>query len=150
MIIQNLSELALKSDKFYLYGSGSLGVYVLNRFLNEYPDIEIIAFIDDSKIGKLNGINIIKLDEINNSIPIIITSSYWENMSDNLKSLGSEYYIADLLNFERESKITHYSKDRIKLSFFTPNQFLFEVINNIEIIEPKTLDWINNLNGKVV
>lgn len=148
MYIKNINDFKEIGNEFYIFGAGSLGKYTLNRIKNELSSTKILGFIDDNKSGKFENLTICKLNEVERNIPIIVASSYWQKISKILELNNFKFCVADLLSFKRIDDKTILNFLKKDLTFYTPNQFLFEVVENIDIIEPETLNWIKKIKNK--
>ncbi len=85
--LDGLSQLK-KDESIYLYGAGSFSETFLSQLQYYRNDINIINFIDKSKRGKLNNIEIISPNNIphNNKHKIIVCTNidYWDDIHQSL------------------------------------------------------------------
>jgi|TARA_B110000046_G_scaffold185692_1_gene228627 FkbM family methyltransferase len=142
----------ISSAPICLFGSGSMGKYVFDRINKERKDLQIAFFIDDNKKGNFCGIPIINFNQyLENwsSYLILITSSYHLSIENKIKDFVSEYLVADFLSQELEKKYTEINYNSTILEFYTPNQFLYEVVQGLKSIEPDTIKWISSIKGGV-
>lgn len=149
--IKNLSEINLK-NKLALYGAGSFGKYVYEKIQDEIPNLAVECFIDDQKKGNFCGLPIYDFSTFlskYNNVDVLITSSYWKNILKKVSQTNLKYFVADILNKEIENKFTPKLIDGVSYDFYTPNQFLFEVVKRLETTEPKTYEWVKTLDNKV-
>ncbi len=142
----------VNTDKVALYGAGSFGKYVMECLRNERPEIKIVTFIDDKRKESFQGLPVCDFNTYlkrYSDVKIIVTSSYWQNISEKIKVHSSDFYIADILNGERQERVFCKKIDGKSINFYTPNQFLYEVANRIEDIEPGTNKWIRGFSDAV-
>lgn len=150
--ITSIADLGDQKDLF-LYGAGAYGTYCYHRISNELPGIIVNGFIDDQKKEIALNIPIFNFTDFKARFgqqpTVVITSSYAPLIAEKLKGYSGEVFIADFLAEERRNKYINKAVNGYKLEFYTPNQFLFEVINNYERIEPETCQWINKIKDGV-
>jgi FkbM family methyltransferase len=144
-LLKNYSSLSL-------YGAGSLGVFSLKKIKEAFPEAVIEYFIDDIKKGKLHDVEIRTFDNYrsNPSEILLVTSSYWKDIAKKIGNSNIDFYVLDLLSGESKEKYTEKEIYGINLKFATPNNYLKEVVNNFEIIEPHTNQWIDSFEKNTV
>lgn len=144
-IIDNI-ELLKNYKSVSLYGAGSLGAFSLKKIKEVLPAISVEYFIDDIKTGKFNDIEIKNFEsyKVEPSELLLITSSYWKDITKKIKHTNVAFAVFDLLSGESQEKFTNKKIKDYNLTFVTPNNFLKEVINNFEMIEPETIKWIDS------
>lgn len=150
-IIKYLSEIK-DADKVALFGAGSFGKYVFDRLKEERSDIKVVVFIDDKRKDDFQGLPVCDLNTFltdHQNVKIIVTSSYWQPISEKILQHRNDFYIADILNSERQEKIFKRTVGNEEICFYTPNQFLYEVANRLDDIEPGTNKWINTFSNAV-
>lgn len=150
-IIKYLNEIK-NTDKVALFGAGSFGKYVFDRLKDERSDIKVVVFIDDKRKDDFQGLPVCDLKTFLSDyqdVKIIVTSSYWQPISEKVSTYMNDFYIADILNSERQEKIFKKSIGNADICFYTPNQFLYEVANRLDDIEPYTNKWIKTFSEAV-
>lgn len=150
-ILKNINDLSgAKSVSFY--GAGSLGAYSIKKIKELRKDLRLDYFIDDKKTGEFEGLPLTSFSEYckKPSDLTLITSSYWRDISKKTIEANINYAVLDLLSGEHSPGITEKKLKGRAARFSTPNNFLFEVVNNLEIIEPKTIEWIDNFPADAV
>lgn len=141
------------TDKVALYGAGSFGKYVLERIVKERPDLKVETFIDDRRKDDFEGLPVCDLDHFTKNfkdVKIIITSSYWKLIAEKVEKHTKDFFIADLLSAERKQNIYSRKIFGMEIFFYTPNQFLYEVANRVDDIEPGTNKWLNEMSDAVL
>lgn len=150
-IIDNI-ELLKNYKSVSLYGAGSLGVFSLKKIKEILPTISVEYFIDDIKKGKFNEIEIKNFDSYK-AMPsdvLLITSSYWKDIAKKITNTNVTFFVLDLLSGESKEKFTEKKFNSFNLTFATPNNFLKEVVNNFEMIEPETVKWVDSFKENSV
>ena len=138
--VTSISE--LPSGKTVLYGAGGYGRFVLEELNAHRKDVEVVAFCDDRRTGMFCGLNVGSIEQVEPFDYILITSSYWKDIS---KKLGAfdQVFNANLLAGKSEQEVLIRTVQDIDFSFYTPNKFLEQVSANFERIEPNMIEWIN-------
>ena len=81
--LDSLAQLR-KNEEIYIYGAGSFSQIFHSQLLHYREDVKILKFIDRTKRGELNNIEIVRPDDIpyNNKYKIIVCTSidYWEDI----------------------------------------------------------------------
>lgn len=125
----HLNRLPQKA-KVLIYGSGEAGSFVKSYLEEHRSDIEISYFLDTFRSGKKDGLEVIKIGDLekdsNKFDFILICSAYWEEMKKTLKSLGvKNYLIIHPLVIEQNFQGQNYDVDawRRKKGFFRGDWF---------------------------
>tara|TARA_B110000046_G_scaffold22868_1_gene21622 strand:+ start:4591 stop:5643 length:1053 start_codon:yes stop_codon:yes gene_type:complete len=147
-----MSELTLKNlkslnsnEKVSMYGAGAMGKFLLKRLKEDRPEIFVECFIDDIKTSEIEGIPIKPLSQVSENTLILITTSYWREVVDKLKTKSFKYFVVDLLSGKSDKEIISREINGNEMKFFTPNKYLLQVSQNFETIEDCTFNWINSL-----
>jgi FkbM family methyltransferase len=150
-IITSLDALA-RYRSVSLYGAGSLGAFSLRKIKAALPRVNVQSFIDDRKKGTFEGVPVLNFETYLKAPAdmLLITSSYWKDISKRINGSGVPFRVLDLLAGESTEKITELQVKEATVRFATPNNFLREVALNSAIIEPATNAWIEGFRKEAV
>ena len=87
-------EMIPSGETVAIYGAGEFGQIVLRHIKNSRNDINVAAFVDKSMHGNIDGIAILKPEDmVYEEVLVLICSSHYEQIEKTLTSLGCHSYI---------------------------------------------------------
>lgn len=88
LVLSSMNDLP-HSSNLVLYGAGETGQEFVKRLQTIRPDVKILCFVDSYREGVWQNIPINKpssIQDLNDDVEIVITSVFWNEISDFLKS----------------------------------------------------------------
>ncbi|MDC3260119.1 FkbM family methyltransferase [bacterium] len=142
----------LPKGNILLYGSGGYGQFVLKQIQSAQSPISVIGFLDDNKTGEVEGIPIYSYGHKPHADYILLTSSYWREIIANQTEINNEdtIYVADFLSGESNQQEIVNRVQGHNIKFYTPNNYLLQVSQHFDKIEPCMIDWISSFQKSKV
>ena len=147
-MINNLE--ALYDKRIVLYGMGSYGLFIYEQ-IKSNPKIRIELLVDDSKNDQfIDNNQIMSFEDFIKSDSkydkIIITTSYYSAILEKLKKHNLSGEFLDILRSVSKSALTTFKYKNKEIEFFTPNLLSELSIENLNLTEPETLNWIERFD----